>query len=293
MALGDEVTVVERNGSGVCGQLWRTWLALGLALPLARCVPPRAAGDDELFVTQGVAPARVDLSALSLAPGDGEYDVPVAGQGQRSLEIWMPEHAAPRTLVLMLHGTVVERHGVVGPAARRHTRPLIECLAAPALGPLDPIIIAPRSETGQWWLKEDTELVLGLAEAVQERWPGTRGRSVIAGYSNGGIGTWFFARLYAPYFSAAIPMAFNESIVGRSPLPIYAIQGSLDEQFDIVRVRGAVEALKAQGQDVTFDEKYRGSHLQACSYAPELANAGQWLEAHAFSKQQPSSASGD
>jgi predicted esterase len=272
----------ERRAEGARWRLRRVWLVLGLAL--AACSPPKPADDGEVFVTQGVAPALVDLS-LALEPGAEEYEVPVAGQGQRSLEIWMPEQAAPRTLVILLHGTITKRRGVVGPAARQHTGALIECLAAPALAPLDPIIIAPRSETGQWWRKEDTELVLGLAEAAQRRWPTMRGRSVIAGYSNGGIGAWFFARLYPQGFSAAIPMAFNDTIVGKTPLPVYAIQGSLDEQFDIARVRAAVEALKAQGQDVTFDEKRRGSHMRPCSYVPELANATRWLEAHAFPRR--------
>lgn len=267
--------------------VWRALGVLGLLLGsgLGGCVPPPSAAEPEVFVYPGVAPAQVDLSQLSPEPGASEHDVPVAGQGARSLEIWMPERATPRTLVILLHGTIQKRLGVLGPAARPHTHALVGCLAAPALAALDPIIVAPRSETGQWWRREDTELVLGLVQAVQQRWPATRGRSVIAGYSNGGIGTWFFARSYPSYFSAAIPMAFNDTIVGASPLPIYAIQGGRDEQFEIERVRAAVAALKAQGQDVTFDEKYRGTHLPVCAYVPELTEAGRWLEAHAFAAQ--------
>jgi predicted esterase len=254
-----------------------------LALCLGtRCVPPPSVVEDEVAVNAGVAPALVDLRGSLLAPGANELDVPVAGQGQRSVELWMPENGAPRTLVILLHGRVMNTRGAVGPAARPHTQRLIECLAAPALAALDPILVAPRSATGQWWQKEDTELVLGLVDAVHARWPATRGRDVITGYSNGGIGAWYFARLYAAHFSAAIPMAFNESIVGASALPIYAIQGAADEQFDIERVRAAVTALKASGQDVTFDEKYRGSHGAPCSYVPELTQAGRWLEEHAF-----------
>jgi predicted esterase len=234
------------------------------------------------MVNGGVAPARVDLRLVPEQPGIVELLVPVGGQGQRTLELSMPEKT-PRSVVILLHGTVANPGA--GPGARAQTRTLLECLAAPALGALDPIIIAPRSSTGQWWLKEDTELVLGLVQAAKARWPATRGRAVVAGYSNGGIGAWYFARLYAPFFAAAIPMAFNDTIVGPSPLPLYAIQGSRDEQFPIERVRAAVESLKAQGQDITFDEKYRGSHMQPCSYVDELTAAGHWLETHAFSKR--------
>jgi hypothetical protein len=51
-------------------------------------------------------------------------------------------------------------------------------------------------------------------------------------------------------------------------------------------VRAAVLALKAQGQDLTVNEKQRGSHYRMCSYVPELAEAGRWLEAHAFSARE-------
>jgi dienelactone hydrolase len=234
------------------------------------------------MVMGGVPPARVDLSRLSLSPGAHEVELDVAGDGPRSAEIWLPERAEPRTLVIVLHGTVVQRPDVRGGSARGQTRSLVGCLAAPALASLDPIIIAPRSSDGQWWRRSDTALVLGLVEAVRHRWPAAGARSVLMGYSNGGIGTWYFARLYADYFAAAVPMAFDESIVGESALPIYGIIGTSDEQFDSRRVRAAVHALKARGADVTLNEKYRGSHYKACSYVPELSEAGRWLEEHAL-----------
>lgn len=193
----------------------------------------------------------------------------------------MPDRP-PRTLVIVLHGTVVGRPGRHRGGAGAQTNDLVGCLTAPALASLDPIIIAPRSEDGQWWRRQDTELVLGLVGAARERWPATGGRGVIMGYSNGGIGTWYFARLYPEHFAAAIPMAFSHDIVGESVLPIYAIQGTKDEQFDIDAVRDAIAAVQAKGRDVTMHQKARGSHYKACSYVPELSAAGRWLEDHAF-----------
>jgi predicted esterase len=152
------------------------------------------------------------------------------------------------------------------------------------LAAIDPLIIAPHSPDGQWWKKADTEFVLGLVTAARRRWPEVVTRSVIMGYSNGGIATWYFARLYPAYFSAAIPMAFNDTIVGASRLPIYAIQGAKDELFSITRVRDAVKAVKAGGSDVTLNERYRAGHMDACAYKAELALAGQWLTEHAFPK---------
>jgi poly(3-hydroxybutyrate) depolymerase len=255
-----------------------------VSLVLYHCGPlqGRPKTPEPVLADAGIAPGVVDPGELTFLPGQHEYELQVAGQGPRAVEVWMPEAGVPRTLVLLLHGTVAKVSGVQGLDAHSQTRALVGCLAAPALGGLDPIILSPRSSSGQWWSKADTELVLGLVVAVRSRWPAAGARSVIAGYSNGGIGTWYFARLYPEYFSAAVPIAFNDTIVGASPLPIYAIQGTKDEQFRIDPVREAVSALKATGQDVTWQEKYRGSHYKPCSYVPELAAAGDWLEAHVF-----------
>jgi len=239
-------------------------------------------------VSGGIPAAVVDASSIQWRPGVASYELPVAGQGRRSIGVWVPQAAAPRTLLVLLHGRVIGRPGhPAGDFAPE--RALLSCLAAPALGFLDPIILAPRSLTGQWWSRSDTELVLGLVLAARSRWPEASAHSVILGYSNGGIGAWFFARLYPEYFRAAIPMAFSDEIVGESRLPLYAIIGTKDEQFDFSAVQAAVQALRGRGQDVTLDEKYRGSHYAACSYVPELARAGHWLEDHVFSRSEPPS----
>jgi pimeloyl-ACP methyl ester carboxylesterase len=44
-------------------------------------------------------------------------------------------------------------------------------------------------------------------------------RTILVGYSNGGMGTRYFARLYPEHFSAAVPIAFNDTIVGPARCP--------------------------------------------------------------------------
>jgi hypothetical protein len=248
-------------------------------LPLA-CRPAEPPVEPEVIAMPGLPPSQVDLSAIEWRPGARAVELALEGKGSRSADIWMPDAPAPRSLIVVLHGTVSEAHRETGSHAQ--ARRLVGCLASPAFEPLDPIIIAPHSTTGQWWSPDDTGFVLGLVMAAQRRWPEIGSRSVISGYSNGGLGTWYFARLYPEYFAAAVPMAFNDLIIGTSPLPIYAIQGTKDEQFEIEPVRSAVRALQARGQDITFREKYRGTHLAPCSYLPELSEAAHWLETYAF-----------
>ncbi len=268
--------------------------AAGLLLAAAGCaLPPSqtAARPAELQVTAGVPGAVVELSAIRWTPGFAEYRLPVAGQGERAVAVWVPEARVPRALVVLLHGAVLQR-GAGGSASSRaeqheHTlgpaRQLTRCLAMPALQDLDPIIIAPASPTGEWWLRSETELVLGLVLAARERWPQAGSHSVIAGYSNGGIGAWYFARLYPEYFVAAVPLAANDTIAGPTPLPVYAIHGTKDDMFAFPAVRDALQVLIQRGQDVTLDVKYRGTHMAVCSYVPELSRAGLWLEEHVLS----------
>lgn len=276
-------------------------VAVGACLP----PPPESQAPETVYVTAGVQGAGVDLSPVEWVPGFSEHQVSVAGQGRRSLAAWLPEADSPRSLIIFLHGAVVPeqvlRNGFIPriePHQRRkpriphkgrrdggsQARAFLPCLVTPALDALEPVVLAPVSPDGEWWKRSDTELVLGLVQAARRRWPEAAARSVIMGYSNGGLGTWFFARLYPEHFSAAVPMAFNDTIVGPSPLPIYAIQGADDELFEAEAVRRAVTALERTGQDVTYDEKYRGSHFEPCSYVPELKRAGRWLVEHVWSR---------
>lgn len=275
------------------------WLAVWVAL--AACLPPPSESKPPgtLWVTAGIPPATVDLAPVVWRPGLSEYTLAVAGQGQRGVTAWVPDTSGPRALVVFLHGRVV-RHGRlrtgfvprVEPAHQRRSVPMpdgslldgerqargaLPCLVAPGLGALAPLVLAPISTDGEWWKSADTELVLGLVQAARRRWPEAAARTILMGYSNGGIGTWYLARLYPEHFSAAVPMAFNDTIVGSSPLPIYAIHGADDELFDAKAVGRAVRDLQRTGQELSYDEKYRGSHYQPCSYVPELKRAASWL----------------
>ena len=223
-----------------------------------------------------VAPARVDLSRVPLAPGGSDVSVAVEGQGKRQLSVWMPEGSGPHPLAVFLHGAGPSDGLVAG---------VLSCLVEPALAPLHPIILAPRSTSnGQWWMEADIAYVLGLVQAAHATWSTEPGHDLVLGYSNGGIGAWFFARQYPASFSAAIPMASSDSIIGATPLPVFAISGTKDELFPIEDTRRAIAGMKAQGQNVTLLERYRGSHFKACDYGPELEAARDWLTASVWTE---------
>ncbi len=260
--------------------LRRLVLACAALVFTASCAAGPPASSAATF-NASISPARVDLRVVRAEPGFSEHELPVAGQGSRSIAMWLPQ-AEPELIVLFLHGAASRSHATWSAAAQ--TRGLLRCLVVPALGAQRPVVVAPRSDQGEWWRPAEAAFVLGLVEAAEQRWPRAKGRVVISGYSNGGIGAWGFARLYPEYFAAAVPMAFNDTIVGPSPLPIYAIEGGADELFSSERVRERCAALARSGQDLIYHEKYRGRHLAPCSYVPELKSAGRWLERHVLAR---------
>ena len=254
------------------------WLGTWLAVGSLACAP---APSPWFRAESGAPPAKLDLSALRHEPGTHEYRIEVAGTGARSVEVWLPPSGSPKLLVTFLHGAVARQRGKRFDSEGM-TRELVRCLVVPALGALEPLVIAPRSADGQWWGDAETRFVLGLREAAVRRFPSVGRRHVVVGYSNGGISAWYFARLYPEYFSAAIPLAANDTIVGETQLPVYAIHGTRDEVFPIAGVRASVRSLEQTQRNVRLVEKYRGNHYDPCSYAQELAGARAWLQQQAL-----------
>jgi dipeptidyl aminopeptidase/acylaminoacyl peptidase len=261
-------------------------------LALASCALPARTPDSApvalalpTSVARPVTPFELSLASVPLVEGVSEVDVEVAAapgepralDSRRHVALVLPPGIAaarPRPLIVFLHG----RDG------SRSTPSTLRCLVRPALGRIAPIILGPFSQHGEWWSPEDAGFVLGLVKAALRDWHVPPERVVIMGYSNGGIATWVFARLYPAVFSAAIPMASSAAVIGDTPLPVYAIHGSKDEQFDIEPVRAAIQLLAQRGFDVQLVVRNRAGHMQACSYEPELEGAAAWLETHAWQR---------
>jgi pimeloyl-ACP methyl ester carboxylesterase len=255
-------------------KLLAAWVSVTFAAANSGCAPAKSPW---FHAESGATPARLDLSVLVEEPGIREYRLGVPELGARSIEAWLPPSGPPKMLVTFLHGAIARQRGKrFGSDGVTHE--LLRCLVVPALGALEPLVIAPRSADGEWWEDAETRFVLGLREAAFRRFPSIGRRHVVVGYSNGGIGAWYFARIYPEYFSAAIPIAANDTIAGESPLPVYAIHGTRDEVFPIAGVRTRVRELEQTRADVRLVEKYRGGHYDPCSYTTELEGARAWLE---------------
>lgn len=220
---------------------------------------------------RAVKPAAVDLKSTPLEEGISKITVNIDGK-DRELVVSVPDGPKPWPLVLFLHG------------AKGGSQKTVRCLVEPGFESVSPLVVAPESEKGEWWKNDDASWVLGVVEAAKRDWPVRGDRVVVTGYSNGGIGAWAYARLYPDTFSAAVPIAGNDTIVGETPVPVFAIHGSLDEQFPLGPIQQNVDKLKQKGFDVTLTVRNRAKHMDPCKYEDEVEMAAEWLTKSAWTK---------
>ena len=109
------------------------------------------------------------------------------------------ESGRPVPLVLALHygGTVTPFYGMG----------LLQGLVEPALRQLGAIIAAPDNVANGWSNPRSEANVLALLDAIQEDYSIDPGKTLLLGYSMGGMGTWYLAARHPERFKAAIPIA--------------------------------------------------------------------------------------
>lgn len=180
----------------------------------------------------------------------------------------------PVPLLVALHygGTVTPWYG----------RGVLEILVEPGLRDLGAIIVSPDARHGSWTKPEAEADVLALLDYVIANYNIDTQKTLLTGYSMGGMGTWYLAARNQDRFAAAIPIAGVPQVNTQTTtweIPLYVIHSSADELIDIRDTGTAVEALKSQGYDVTFVSVGNLSHYQTDRYAPLLTDAVPWVRA--------------
>lgn len=180
-----------------------------------------------------------------------------------------------RPLIIVLHGG--------GPVTVWRGQALVQSLFAPGLESLSPIIVAPDlplTPAPAWAHPDGKELVANLLDAAKRAWPIHPDRVVVAGYSAGGIGTWYMLSERLDGLSAGIAVAADplggdgaESI----RTPIMHIHGSTDAMFPLDAVRAEIESLSAAGVPVTLRETDGAGHADVSAYVPAMRDAAAWL----------------
>lgn len=204
---------------------------------------------------------KADIKNFEFAKGRDDYQFTLTDKEVWNAAISIPELKENEKvpLIIALHW------GGPGDGYKGYS----ECLAFPAFESMNAIIIAPSSDGMPWTSPKNEDRVMDLVKKVSKYWPVDPKKVIVTGYSNGGIGSWYFAKKYPKLFSAAIPLAGyykNEKI----KVPVYAIHGEKDELFDIKEIKEMIEDSIKKGSNIKFKIIPGYSHYDACAYYSEL-----------------------
>ncbi|MCP4869634.1 MAG: prolyl oligopeptidase family serine peptidase [Proteobacteria bacterium] len=152
----------------------------------------------------------------------------------------LPEADGPRPLVLSLH--------YAGHGTEWYGAGLVEAVVEPGLRELASIIVGPDC-LGRTWADASSEAAVAeVLDHVAATWSVDPQRTLVTGYSMGGMGTWTMVQEFPDRFAAAIPMA------GRPPadvtswtLPTYALHSRDDEFIGPGPTMQGVEKLQGLG----------------------------------------------
>lgn len=152
------------------------------------------------------------------------------------------------------------------------------CLIEPGMADLDAYIIVPDGQFIHWTNRYNEDKIIRLVTMAKRFWNIDTNKIIITGYSNGGIGSWFFADKHPELFNAAIPIAGIYDLQNKIKIPMYVIHGAKDELFKVQKVASIVKFAINKESDITFVINPEFSHNMACSYVNELKKATQWIE---------------
>ena len=210
-------------------------------------------------------------STMPTTPGTHQLTLP---DGRRYTLV-IPEGytgTEPVPLVMSLHygGNVTPFYG----------RGLVDTLIGPALGELGAIVVAPDNVTRGWANPEGEAHVVALLDHVGAHYRIDPARTLLTGYSMGGMGTWYLAPRLADRFTAAIPMAGrpqDDSTTREWPIPMYVIHSTADEVVAIGPTRTAVAQLKSHGAPIELVVVDGITHFEMARFQPHLKAALPWI----------------
>lgn len=200
-------------------------------------------------------------------------------------------------LVLALHGRVP---GDTVPAW--HGQQLVEELIGPALRPLGALIVAPDAPGNNWTDPVTERAMLSLMDEMHRRYPIDSKRTLVTGFSMGGMGAWFLAQQHPNLFRAAVSVAGQP--VTRMPfvdpaqvraafrqlstsgdgwtsafrtVPVYAIHSRQDQTVPFASESTLVAQIRTNGGMVSLAVIDSLPHLPAMIYQGALRAAVPWI----------------
>jgi len=151
-------------------------------------------------------------------------------------------------------------------------------IVLPALQDLNAILVAPDCPDDRWTTSASERLVQAVIAAVKKESRIDARRTLVTGFSMGGIGAWFFAEKHPELFRAAIPIAARPPAADAKPaIPMYVIHSRNDASQPFDATERAVRSLEERGVNVTLVALDDVSHADLPGYIEPLNAAMPWI----------------
>lgn len=215
------------------------------------------------------------FSELVVNEGNNDYTLEVPDGLSWNFRVTAPEPSnEKKSLFINLHGAAGG-----SPDAHKNT----SCYLEAATASINAYVISPNGGTDLWFEPINQSQVMGLTTLALKYWNIDPEKVVVTGYSNGGIGSWFFAETQPEVFSAGIPMASSYNTTNTNgeareiPTPLYVIHGENDELFPLSETQAWVDQSVEAGSTIEFVVGNGLTHTELCEYAPYFEDAVDWL----------------
>ncbi len=157
---------------------------------------------------------------------------------------------------------------------------ILAYLAEPALRELGAILVAPDCQHGDWTNPQSESEINALLEHLRDNYNIAVNKTVLTGYSKGGMGTWYLAARNQIEFAAAIPMAGHpqpDSADVRWEIPLYVIHSRRDEIVPYEQTAQVVDQLREKGVAVEFVSLDGVTHYETDRFVQPLRAALPWI----------------
>jgi predicted peptidase len=214
------------------------------------------------------------LTTPSLPQGPGVHPITLQPSGRR-VTIAIPANVypgKPAPLILALHWGG-PRYPFIGQA-------ILETLIQPALEPLGAIIAAPDCNAEHWATLQSEAEVLELLDLLQAAYPLDPSRTLLVGYSLGGIGTWYLAGRHPDRFRSAIVISARpvpEVKACQWKIPLLVLHSRQDEIFPLRDTQRVVEHLQAKGAPVSLHILEGITHFETQRFVQPLRETIPWI----------------
>jgi predicted peptidase len=151
-------------------------------------------------------------------------------------------------------------------------------IVLPALQELNAILVAPDCPDSTWTSTVSERLVTAVIAAVQKENKVDARRTLVIGFSMGGIGAWYFAERHPELFRGAIPIAARPPEADAKPaIPIYVIHSRKDASQPFEATERAVQGMQQRGVNVTLVALDDVAHSELTGYIEPLSGAIPWI----------------